>query len=117
MSVDALSSTLGATNSFDYDYEQFVRDDGRESTASNDRPWQVIADGLQNRYTAADDHFTVDVALQYAKGFTTDSLSVVSGTDRHDTAPAAIGGGEARSLVRLIGARGQMVATEPESTR
>lgn len=76
VSVDALSPTLGATNSFPYDYEQFVRDNGNDLTPSNDRPWRVIAEGLQNRYTAEDDHFTVDLALQYPKALMTAQISV-----------------------------------------
>lgn len=75
--VDALSSTLGAMTSFPYDYEQFLPDNGSESTASNDRPWRILADGLQNRYTAEDDHFTVDVALQYPKAVITSAMSVL----------------------------------------
>ena len=76
--VDALSSTLGAMTSYSYDYEQFRPDNGSESTASNDRPWRIIADGLQSRYTAADDHFTVDIALQYPKAVITRGLSVTA---------------------------------------
>lgn len=76
--VDALSSTLGEMASFSYDYEQFLPDNGGESTASNDRPWRILADGLQNRYTAADDHFTADIALQYPKSLTTAAVSVLS---------------------------------------
>lgn len=78
VAVDALSSTLGEMTSFSYDYEQFLPDNGRDSTASNDRPWRILANGLQNRYTAADDHFTADIALQYPKSLTTAAVSVLS---------------------------------------
>lgn len=77
VSVDALSPTLGATSSFPFDYEQFVRDNGNEQTPSNDRPWRVVAEGLQNRYTAADDHFTVELALQYPKSVMTSQVSLL----------------------------------------
>ncbi len=80
VSVDALSSTLGATTSFPYDYEQFLPDNGSESTPSNDRPWRIIADGLQHRYTAADDHFTVDIALQFPKAVLTRGVSIAPST-------------------------------------
>ena len=76
VSVDALSPTLGAKNSFPYDYGQFVRDNGNDMTPSNDRPWRVVAEGLQNRYTADDDHYTVDLSLQYPKAVETDSVTV-----------------------------------------
>lgn len=76
VSVDALSPTLGAKSSFPYDYGQFVRDNGNEMTPSNDRPWRVVAEGLQNRYTEADDHYTVDLSLQYPKAVATDGVTV-----------------------------------------
>ncbi|HWI29982.1 MAG TPA: lamin tail domain-containing protein [Microbacterium sp.] len=76
LAVDALSSTLAAPTSAPYDYEQFVPDDGHEGTPSNDRPWRILADGLQNRYGVADDHFTVDLALQYEKGIATTGVFV-----------------------------------------
>jgi hypothetical protein len=77
VSVDALSPTLGAMSSFPYDYEQFVKDNGKDATPSNDRPWRVIDQGLQNRYTAEDDHFTVDLALQYPKAIMTAEIALV----------------------------------------
>ena len=51
VAVDTLSSTLGAMTVYPYDYEQFVPDNGQRITASNARPWQILADGLQDRYT------------------------------------------------------------------
>lgn len=67
IAVDAHSSTMDAATSAPFDYEQFVRDDGHEVTPSNDRPWRVLADGLQNRYGVDDDHFVVDIQLQHIK--------------------------------------------------
>lgn len=77
VSVDALSPTLGAMSSFPYDYEQFVKDNGSDATPSNDRPWRVIDQGLQNRYAEEDDHFTVDLALQYPKAVMTVEIALV----------------------------------------
>ncbi|SFR75072.1 3',5'-cyclic AMP phosphodiesterase CpdA [Agromyces sp. CF514] len=76
IAVDTISSTLGATASFPYDYEQFRPENGSEGTPSNSRPWRILADGLQDRYTAEDDDFAVDVAFQYPKRVVTESVLV-----------------------------------------
>ncbi|NII71304.1 lamin tail domain-containing protein [Microbacterium ulmi] len=74
LAVDAFSVALDATSSHPYDYEQFVPDNGLETTPSNERPWRILEDGLQQRYTAADDAFAVPLALQYAKAVETDGV-------------------------------------------
>ncbi|GAA1949715.1 hypothetical protein GCM10009717_14910 [Agromyces allii] len=76
ISVDTISSTLDAAASFPYDYEQFRPEDGSEGTPTNSRPWQILADGLQDRYTAEDDDFTVDVSFQYPKLVATEAVLV-----------------------------------------
>jgi hypothetical protein len=76
LAVDTLSVPLGAVSSHPYDYRQFVPDDGDSRTGSNERPWNIVADGLQHRYTEADDAFTVDLALQHAKAVETDGVWV-----------------------------------------
>lgn len=65
VAVDTRSVRLAASWSADYDYRQFVPDNGLDSTPSNARPWNIVAAGLQGRYTDADDEFTVRVALQH----------------------------------------------------
>lgn len=76
IAVDTFSQTLDAHASFPYDYEQFVPENGHEGTPANARPWAILADGLQERYTAEDDDFTVDVRFQYDKSVTTASVWV-----------------------------------------
>ncbi|GAA4763711.1 lamin tail domain-containing protein [Microbacterium gilvum] len=74
IAVDTLSTTLGERTSAPYDYPQAVEDDGRDTTGSSDRPWRIVAEGLQGRYDAADDDFRVTVRLQYAKGLETTGI-------------------------------------------
>ncbi|WP_167046230.1 lamin tail domain-containing protein [Salinibacterium sp. ZJ454] len=81
VAVNTFSHRLGETASHEYDYRQFVPDDGRASTPSNGRPWQVIAEGLQHRYTELDDEFVVQLELQYEKAVTTSGLEL-RGTER-----------------------------------
>lgn len=76
LAVDTFSVALDATASHPYDYAQFVPDDGRDTTASNERPWRIIDHGLQHRYTADDDEFSVPLGLQYAKAVETDAILV-----------------------------------------
>jgi len=76
IAVDTFSQTLGAHAAFPYDYEQFVPENGSEGTPANARPWEILADGLQDRYTAEDDDFTVDVRFQYAKSVETSAVWV-----------------------------------------
>ncbi|GAA5199162.1 lamin tail domain-containing protein [Microbacterium jejuense] len=75
LAVDTFSVPLAATSSHPYDYEQFLPDDGDDATPSNERPWRILADGLQQRYTDADDEFAVPLALQHAKAVETDALT------------------------------------------
>jgi len=77
LAVDTFSVPLGATASHPYDYTQFLPDDGDAATASNERPWRILAQGLQHRYTEEDDAFAVPLALQYAKAVETDAVSTV----------------------------------------
>lgn len=76
IAVDTFSSNLGAHASLPYDYEQFVPENGHETSATNARPWNVLAAGLQDRYTPADDDFGVPVAFQYDKAVRTEALVV-----------------------------------------
>lgn len=76
IAVDTFSLRLDAAYGLDYDYRQFVPDNGSPSTPSNLRPWRVVASGLQDRYTEADDEFLARVAFQYAKSVET--LGVVA---------------------------------------
>ena len=76
VAVNTFSQRLGETASHAYDYVQFVPDDGIPSTPSNARPWQVLVEGLQQRYTAMDDEFVVQVEFQYARALTTTGLEL-----------------------------------------
>ena len=76
VAVDTFSAHLGATASFEYDYRQFVPENGSATAPSNARPWRIVAAGLQNRYGAEDDEFTASVAFQYAKSVTTTAVTV-----------------------------------------
>ncbi len=76
VAVNTFSQRLGETASHDYDYTQFVPDDGNPNTPSNGRPWRVLAEGLQHRYTAVDDEFVVQVELQYEKAVSTIGLEL-----------------------------------------
>jgi len=76
IAVDTFSSNLGAHASFPYDYEQFVPENGRETSATNARPWNVLAAGLQDRYSAEDDDFGVTIRFQYAKAVITEGVFV-----------------------------------------
>ncbi|CAN5531495.1 hypothetical protein BH10ACT5_BH10ACT5_03090 [soil metagenome] len=65
----------------DDDFVEFRNTGDREVDLSEwalNRPWRILADGLQNRYTTADDHFTPNIALQYPKRLTTAALSLLS---------------------------------------
>ncbi|TPW77158.1 lamin tail domain-containing protein [Schumannella soli] len=75
IAVDTFSTRLKATASYPYDYEQFLADNGSDSSPSNDRPWNVIAAGTQDRYGDADDEFTAHVTFQYAKRVATTGLT------------------------------------------
>ncbi|MFC8681559.1 lamin tail domain-containing protein [Microbacterium ureisolvens] len=77
LAVDTFSVPLAATASHPYDYVQFLPDDGDAATPSNERPWRILAEGLQQRYTAADDAFSVPLALQHAKAIETDAVTSV----------------------------------------
>ncbi len=76
VAVDTFSAHLGASASFEYDYRQFVPENGSVTAPSNARPWRIVAAGLQDRYGAEDDEFTASVAFQYAKSVATDSVTV-----------------------------------------
>jgi hypothetical protein len=65
IAIDTRSVRLAAASSADYDYRQFVPDNGQDQTPSNARPWNIVAAGLQGRYTEEDDEFTVRVTLQH----------------------------------------------------
>ncbi|WP_203579720.1 lamin tail domain-containing protein [Microbacterium hibisci] len=75
LAVDTFSVPLSATASHPYDYVQFLPDDGNAATPSNERPWRILAQGLQGRYTAGDDAFSVPLSLQHAKAVETDAVT------------------------------------------
>ncbi|MEI3866966.1 lamin tail domain-containing protein [Microbacterium sp. CCNWLW134] len=76
LAVDTFSVTLDASASHPFDYTQFVPDNGTDGIHSNERPWNVLDRGLQNRYTAVDDEFAVPLSLQYPKGVHTAAVTV-----------------------------------------
>ncbi len=76
VAVDTRSVRLAATYSNEYDYPQFVPDDGDPLTLSNARPWRIVDAGLQERYGEADDEFTAFVEFQHPKLVATDALLV-----------------------------------------
>ncbi|MFZ2963095.1 MAG: lamin tail domain-containing protein [Rhodoglobus sp.] len=76
IAVDTRSVRLAVSYSNDYDYPQFVPDDGDPLTPSNARPWRIVDAGLQGRYSAADDEFTAFVEFQHPKLVATDALLV-----------------------------------------
>lgn len=65
IAVDTRSVRLAESASAEYDYRQFVPDNGLDTTPSNARPWNIVDAGLQGRYTEEDDEFTVRVSLQH----------------------------------------------------
>jgi len=67
VAVDTRSVRLAESASHEYDYLQFLPENGDSTRASNNRPWNILAAGLQNRYTDADDEFVVTVPLQHPK--------------------------------------------------
>lgn len=73
--VDTFSATLGEYASFAYDYEQAVADNGHDTSGSNARPWRILDHGLQNRYTAADDDFSVRLSFQFDKAVRTSAVT------------------------------------------
>lgn len=74
--VDTFSATLGEHASFPYDYEQAVADNGHDTSGSNARPWRILDHGLQNRYTAADDDFSVRLSFQFDKAVQTSAVMI-----------------------------------------
>lgn len=76
LAVDTFSVPLDASASHPFDYTQFVPDNGADGIHSNERPWNVIDRGLQNRYTEADDEFAVGLSLQYAKAVETEAITI-----------------------------------------
>jgi hypothetical protein len=77
IAVDTLSVRLGATASFEYDYQQFVPDSGTPDSRSNSRPWRVVEAGVQHRYTVEDDEFAAPATFQYEKSVTTTGLGML----------------------------------------
>lgn len=78
VAVDTFSLRLGASSAYDYDYRQFVPDNGDPTTPSNMRPWRVVASGLQHRYTEVDDEFTATAGFQYPKAVGTVAVTAVA---------------------------------------
>ncbi|CAN5439636.1 hypothetical protein BH10ACT7_BH10ACT7_10810 [soil metagenome] len=76
VAVDTRSVRLAESYSFDYDYRQFLPDNGSTSTPSNARPWRIVESGLQGRYDAEDDEFGAQVQLQHPKLVNTLSIEV-----------------------------------------
>lgn len=71
IAVDTRSVRLAASTSADYDYRQFLPDNGLATTPSNPRPWRIVDEGVQGRYDAADDEFRASVAFQHPKAVVT----------------------------------------------
>lgn len=76
IAVDTFSTRLNSTSSAEYDYEQFMPDNGMAEASSNARPWRIVEHGLQERYTAADDEFTAQVNFQHRKQVATLGFAV-----------------------------------------
>lgn len=79
VAVDTFSATLRTSAAHEHDYGQFVPDDGSSGSRSNDRPWNIVAAGLQGRYTGEDDEFLAPMPLRYPKSVATSSVGVVAG--------------------------------------
>ncbi|WP_243074682.1 hypothetical protein [Microbacterium sp. SS28] len=76
LAVDTFSVPLGASASHPYDYTQFVPENGSDDIHSNEKPWNVLDRGLQQRYTEGDDAFAVPLVLQRAKAVETDAVTM-----------------------------------------
>lgn len=76
IAVDTRSVRLAESVSHEYDYLQFLPENGDSTRASNNRPWNILSAGLQNRYTDADDEFLVTVELQHPKLIATTAILV-----------------------------------------
>ena len=74
IAVDTRSLRLAAAYSLDYDYRQFLPDNGLVTSPSNARPWRVIESGVQGRYSEEDDEFTASVVFQHPKSVATEGL-------------------------------------------
>lgn len=91
IAVDTYSQSLGARYGYPYDYAQAVNEAPDSATVpSHERPWNILAQGPQGRYTEADDEFTVDLRLQYAKSVTTTALELA--TNVAELASASVDG-------------------------
>jgi len=80
IAVDTFSLRLDASYSYDYDYRQFVADTGNPNMPSNVRPWRIVAEGLQGRYTEMDDEFVAAATFQYPKAVETLGVTVLAPT-------------------------------------
>ena len=89
VAVDTFSVGLDSTTSFEYDYPQFLPDTGQSNSASNARPWNIVAIGLQQRYTADDDEFQASVSFQYPKLVSTRGLDVAPPAPSSDSPSSA----------------------------
>ncbi len=78
IAVDTFSATLGSSTSIEYDYPQFVPENGSSLALANGRPWRIVEAGVQERYTLADDEFLATVSFQYAKAVETTGLWISS---------------------------------------
>jgi len=76
IAVDTRSVRLAASYSSEYDYRQFVPENGSVNAPTNARPWNVVDAGLQHRYTEDDDEFTARLQLQHPKLVDTDAVLV-----------------------------------------
>ncbi|MDO7883295.1 lamin tail domain-containing protein [Salinibacterium soli] len=74
VAVDTRSVRLAEPYSADFDYHQFLPDNGQPSIISNSRPWNIVGAGLQGRYSAEDDEFTAWLAFQHPKLVATDAV-------------------------------------------
>ena len=79
MAVNTYSPTEDVHHSYRFDYPSAVTDveDGPE-VPNNERSWNLIAEGVQGRYIAADDEFIVPMQLQYEKSVRTAHLEVAA---------------------------------------
>ena len=91
LAVDTYSPRLDERASHPHDAIQFTLENGQSGRPANGRPWNIMAAGITERYTVADDEFTVELTLQYAKTLLMTGVAVefVADDDAAATAAAA----------------------------
>jgi len=76
IAVDTRSVRLAESSGAAYDYLQVHQENGMPTAQTNNRPWNVVAAGLQGRYDALDDEFRIAVELQHDTLVATTAVTV-----------------------------------------